>query len=100
MDNRKKKKKRKKVSQALSLPSFLPLYKAIEKKKKKKKMNFVTVPIILCIELGGKPKWLPLNFGYHDVMHTVSIICAPKCILRWPKEKRKKKEKNQHDGYA
>ena len=23
-------------------------------------------PVILRIELGGKPKWLPLNFGYHD----------------------------------
>ena len=23
--------------------------------------------------LGGKPKWLPLNFGYHDVMRTFSI---------------------------
>ena len=22
--------------------------------------------VILWIELGGKPKWLPLNFGYHD----------------------------------
>ena len=21
-------------------------------------------------ELGGKPKWLPLKFGYHDVIHT------------------------------
>ena len=25
-------------------------------------------PVILWIELGGKPKWLPLHFGYHDVM--------------------------------
>ena len=24
--------------------------------------------VILWIELGGKPKWLPLIFGYHDVM--------------------------------
>ena len=31
-------------------------------------------PVILWIELGGKPKWLPLNFGYHDVMHTGSIL--------------------------
>ena len=30
-------------------------------------------PVILWIELGGKPKWLPLNFGYHDVMHTAPI---------------------------
>ena len=27
-------------------------------------------PVILWIELDGKPKWLPLNFGYHDVMRT------------------------------
>ena len=24
----------------------------------------------LWINLGGKPKWLPLNFGYNEVMHT------------------------------
>ena len=30
-------------------------------------------PVILLIELGGKPKWLPLNFGYHDVMRTGPI---------------------------
>ena len=24
-------------------------------------------------ELGGKPKWLPLKFGYHDVMRTSPI---------------------------
>ena len=27
-------------------------------------------PVILWIELAGKPKCLPLNFGYHDVMRT------------------------------
>ena len=26
------------------------------------------------ISLGGKPKWLPLKFGYHDVMRTSLII--------------------------
>ena len=31
-------------------------------------------PVILWIELGGKSKWLPLNFGYHDVMRTGPII--------------------------
>ena len=31
-------------------------------------------PVILWISLGGKPKWLPLKFGYHDVMRT-SPIC-------------------------
>ena len=30
-------------------------------------------PVILWISLGGKPKWLPLKFGYHDVMHTSPI---------------------------
>ena len=30
-------------------------------------------PVILWIELGGNPKWLPLNSGYHDVMHTRPI---------------------------
>ena len=27
-------------------------------------------PVILWIELGGKPKWLLLNFGFNDVMQT------------------------------
>ena len=27
-------------------------------------------PLILWIELGGKPTWLPLKSGYHDVMRT------------------------------
>ena len=30
-------------------------------------------PVILWIELGGKPKWLPLNSGYHDVMSIAPI---------------------------
>ena len=30
-------------------------------------------PVILWVELGGKPKWLPLNSGYHDVMHMSPI---------------------------
>ena len=30
-------------------------------------------PVILWISLGGKPKWLPLKFGYHDVMPTSPI---------------------------
>ena len=30
-------------------------------------------PVILWISLGGKPKWLPLNFKYHDVMRTSPI---------------------------
>ena len=31
-------------------------------------------PVILWISLGGKTKWLPLKFGYHDVMRTSPII--------------------------
>ena len=30
-------------------------------------------PVILWISLGGKPTWLPLKFGYHDVMRTSPI---------------------------
>ena len=30
-------------------------------------------PVILWISLGGKPKWLPLIFGYHDVLRTSPI---------------------------
>ena len=26
------------------------------------------------LELGGKPKWLPLHFGYNDVMRTSRIM--------------------------
>ena len=39
--------------------------------------EFVTQPVILRIQLGGKPKWLPLKFGYHDVMHTGPITDNP-----------------------
>ena len=31
---------------------------------------------ILWVDLGGKPKWLPLNSGYHDRMSTSSIIAS------------------------
>ena len=33
-------------------------------------------PVILWISLGGKPKWLPLKFGYHDVMRTSPIMSS------------------------
>ena len=36
-------------------------------------------PVILWISLGGKPKWLPLKFGYHDVMHTSPIVTSSMC---------------------
>ena len=35
--------------------------------------NLLPSPVILWIELGGKPKWLPMDFEYHDVMHTAPI---------------------------
>ena len=31
-------------------------------------------PVILWIELGGKPKWLPLKFGYHNLVRTAPIF--------------------------
>ena len=30
-------------------------------------------PVIPWISLGGKPKWLPLKIGYHDIMRTSPI---------------------------
>ena len=38
--------------------------------------KIATQPVILRIELGGKPKWLPLN---HDVMCTGAAILAAQC---------------------
>ena len=35
--------------------------------------EFATQPVILWILLGGTTKWLPLNFGFNDVMHTAPI---------------------------
>ena len=29
--------------------------------------------VILWISLGGKPKWIPLKFGYHAVLRTSPI---------------------------
>ena len=31
-------------------------------------------PVILWTELGGKPKWLPLNFGQHDTHCLVPVF--------------------------
>ena len=47
-------------------------------------LDFATQPVILWIELGGKPKWLPLNFGYHDVMYTAPIPLLDACHHRPP----------------
>ena len=38
-------------------------------------------PVILWISLGGKPKWLPLKFGCHDVMRTSPIGIVS---ILWP----------------
>ena len=40
--------------------------------------HFATTPspVILWIELGGKPKWLPSDFGYHDV------VCMPSALYK------------------
>ena len=35
--------------------------------------EIATQPVILWILLGGKLKWLPLNFGFNDVMRTAPI---------------------------
>ena len=40
-------------------------------------------PVILWFSLGGKPKWLPLKFGYHDVMRTSPIVQYTKWVLLW-----------------
>ena len=42
--------------------------------------EFATQPVILWILLGGKPKWLPLNFGFNDVMRTAPIAVIKKTI--------------------
>ena len=33
-------------------------------------------PVILWIKLGGKPKWLPLNFSCHDFLHTMNTVTS------------------------
>ena len=38
--------------------------------------EIVTEPVILLIELGRRPKWLPLQYGYNDVM-CMAPIRAP-----------------------
>ena len=39
--------------------------------------EIATQPIILWIELGGKPKWLPVTFGFNDVMRMAPIDIFP-----------------------
>ena len=33
-------------------------------------------PVILSTELGGKPKWLPLNIGFHDIVRTAHKLIS------------------------
>ena len=42
------------------------------------------------IELGGKPKWLPLNFGYHYVIRTGPFKAMPPPPPPPPTKKKKK----------
>ena len=37
-------------------------------------------PVILWINLGGRPKWLPLKFWYLDLMRTSSLQVRPRCV--------------------
>ena len=39
--------------------------------------NFATQPSH-SLDRAGKPKWLPLNFGYHGVMRTGPIASDPR----------------------
>ena len=45
-------------------------------------------PVILWISLGGKPKWLPLKFGYQYIMRTDPIGSARGYLLefKFPEE--------------
>ena len=40
--------------------------------------EFASQPVILWTLLGGKPKWLPLNFGFNNVMRTAPIYIYKK----------------------
>ena len=43
--------------------------------------EIATQPVILWILLGDKTKWLPLNFGFNDVMPTAPIALQVRVIL-------------------
>ena len=47
--------------------------------------EIATQPVILWILLGGKPKWLPLNFGFNDVMRTAHIALVSIATTLWKK---------------
>ena len=49
--------------------------------------KFATQPAILWILLGGKPKWLPLNFGFNDVMRKAPIPSRSIMSTMLPHEK-------------
>ena len=52
--------------------------------------EIATQPVILWILLGGKLKWLPMNFGINDVMRTAPIVF---CLRTHQKEEKKEKRK-------
>ena len=54
--------------------------------------DFATQPSHSVDRAGGKPKWLPLNIGYHDVTHRSPIL-----IYHKP-ETEKKYDKVLNDG--
>ena len=57
-------------------------------------------PVILWIELGGKPKWLPFNSGYHDVrpckFFSVFLVRVSHETLCGRAEKNKQDPRNRH----
>ena len=54
--------------------------------------EFATQPVILWILLGGKPKWLPLNFRFNDVIHTAPILFFPFFSVEGEKDNKEEKE--------
>ena len=44
-------------------------------------MKLPPSPVILWKELDGKPKWLPLNFRYHDMMCTDRISTTENVLI-------------------
>ena len=47
--------------------------------------KIATQPVILWIELYGKPKWLPFSFGCYGVMHTAPTDRYSKVYIRTKK---------------
>ena len=58
---------------------------AVPTRHRIREFEIATQPIILWILLGGKPKWLPLNFGFNDVMHTAPIATTTSHVCHYTK---------------